>query len=162
MYFKTLEPAFYDTDALGHVNNTRLPAWFEWARNDLFRVFVPDLDPRKWPLIMARIEVDFLAELQYGQPVEIRTWLSRLGGSSFTVTQEAWQSDVCGARGHCVLVQFEHHAKQSLPIEGELRATLVSHVHEHTDSAELEVPALREAARALGTHSATSEGSVPA
>ena len=94
--------------------------------------------------------------------MEIRTWLSRLGGSSFTVTQEAWQSDVCGARGHCVLVQFDHHAKQSLPIEGELRATLVSHVHEHTDSAELDVPALLEAARALGTHSATSEGSVPA
>ncbi|MGO2415088.1 acyl-CoA thioesterase [Cobetia crustatorum] len=157
MYFKTLEPAFFDTDALGHVNNTRLPAWFEWARNDLFRVFVPDLDPRKWPLIMARIEVDFLAELQYGHEVEIRTWLSRLGGSSFTVTQEVWQHGMCGARGQCVLVQFDHQNKQSLRIEGVLRETLTSHLHEHTDSRELDVTALREAAQAGATH-----GSVPA
>ncbi len=161
MYFKRLEPAFFDTDALGHVNNTRLPAWFEWARNDLFRVFVPDLDPRQWPLIMARIEVDFLAELQYGQDVEIRTWLSRLGGSSFTVTQEAWQQGVCGARGQCVLVQFDHQSKQSRRIEGELRETLITHLHEHTDSAELDVSALREAAMTRDARSMTVE-SVPA
>ena len=47
MFVRTIEPAFYDTDALGHVNNTRLPAWFELARNDLFRLFTPDLDPRQ-------------------------------------------------------------------------------------------------------------------
>lgn len=41
MFTRTIEPAFYDTDALGHINNTRLPAWFELARNDLFRLFTP-------------------------------------------------------------------------------------------------------------------------
>lgn len=128
MFVRTLEPAFYDTDALGHVNNTRLPAWFELARNDLFRLFTPDLDPRKWRLIMARMEIDYRAELHYGQEIEIRTYLSRLGNSSFTVTQEARQNGQLTNLGHTVLVHFDHEAKRAVPIEGDLRDALTAHL----------------------------------
>ncbi|HIX62499.1 MAG TPA: acyl-CoA thioesterase [Candidatus Halomonas stercoripullorum] len=128
MFVRTIEPAFYDTDALGHINNTRLPAWFELARNDLFRLFTPDLDPRQWRLIMARMEVDFRAELYYGSDIEIRTYLSRLGNSSFTVTQEAWQEGKLTNVGHAVLVQFDHQAKRAVPIEGALREALEAHL----------------------------------
>lgn len=130
MLTRTIEPAFYDTDALGHINNTRLPAWFELARNDLFRLFTPDLDPRKWQLIMARLEVDFHAELHYGADVEIRTWLSRLGNSSFTVTQQAWQKGRLTNTGHTVLVNFDHERKTATPIQGALRKALETHLHE--------------------------------
>lgn len=128
MFVRTIEPAFYDTDALGHVNNTRLPAWFELARNDLFRLFTPDLDPRKWRLIMARMEVDYRAELLYGQDIEILTYLSRLGNSSFTVTQEARQNGQLTNLGHTVLVHFDHEAKRAVPIEGDLRDVLTAHL----------------------------------
>nr|WP_281187372.1 thioesterase family protein [Halomonas shengliensis] len=130
MFVRTVEPAFYDTDALGHVNNTRLPAWFELARNDLFRLFTPDLDPRKWRLIMARMEVDYRAELQYGEEIEIRTYVSRLGNSSFTVSQEARQGGKLTNLGHTVMVHFDHDAKQAIPITGELRQALEAHFHE--------------------------------
>ena len=128
MFVRTIEPAFHDTDALGHINNTRLPAWFELARNDLFRLFTPDLDPRQWRLIMARMEVDFRGELYYGSDIEIRTYLSRLGNSSFTVTQEAWQEGKLTNVGHAVLVYFDHHAKRAVPIEGALREALEAHL----------------------------------
>ncbi|MGJ7459140.1 acyl-CoA thioesterase [Halomonas sp. MA07-2] len=130
MFTRNVEPAFYDTDALGHINNTRLPAWFELARNDLFRLFTPDLDPRKWRLIMARMEVEYLAELQYGSDIEIRTYLSRLGNSSFTVTQEAWQDGLMTNIGRTVMVQFDHQSKKAMPIEGDLREALEAHVQE--------------------------------
>ncbi|MDR5868534.1 acyl-CoA thioesterase [Halomonas koreensis] len=128
MFTRTIEPAFYDTDALGHVNNTRLPAWFELARNDLFRLFTPDLDPGRWRLIMARMEIDYRAELFYGEDIEIRTYLTRLGNSSFTVTQEARQNGVLANLGHTVLVHYDHQAKRALPIEGELREALAGHL----------------------------------
>lgn len=130
MLTRTIEPAFYDTDALGHVNNTRLPAWFELARNDLFRLFTPDLDPAKWRLIMARMEIDYRAELHYGHDIEVRTYLSRLGNSSFTVTQEAHQKGALTNLGHTVLVHFDHQTKKAVPIEGELREALLEHLHE--------------------------------
>ncbi|MBW6390394.1 acyl-CoA thioesterase [Billgrantia antri] len=128
MFVRTIEPAFYDTDALGHVNNTRLPAWFELARNDLFRLFTPDLDPRKWRLIMARMEIDYRAELHYGSEIEIRTYVSRLGNSSFTVTQEARQKGELTNLGHTVMVHFDHATKRAVPIAGELRAALEAHL----------------------------------
>jgi acyl-CoA thioester hydrolase len=128
MFVRTIEPAFYDTDALGHVNNTRLPAWFELARNDLFRLFTPDLDPRKWRLIMARMEIDYHAELHYGSEIELRTYISRLGNSSFTVTQEAWQQGELTNLGHTVLVHYDYAEKRAAPIEGELRESLKAHL----------------------------------
>ncbi|MCA1768655.1 MAG: acyl-CoA thioesterase [Halomonas sp.] len=130
MFTRTIEPAFYDTDALGHINNTRLPAWFELARNDLFRLFTPDLDPRKWRLMLARIEVVYYGELQYGSEIEIRTYISRLGNSSFTVSQEAWQAGQMTNLGRTVMLQFDHQAKKSIPIDGKLRDALEAHVQE--------------------------------
>ena len=50
---------FSDTDALGHINNTMLPIWFEGARDPIFKFFMPDLDLSKWSLILAKIEVSF-------------------------------------------------------------------------------------------------------
>lgn len=128
MFTRTIEPAFYDTDALGHINNTRLPAWFELARNDIFKLFTPDLSPQKWRLIMARMEVDYRAELFYGHDIEIRTYLTRLGNSSFTVTQEACQLGKLANLGHTVLLQYDHQAKKAVPIEGQLRQALEAHL----------------------------------
>ena len=128
MFVTTLDPAFHDTDALGHINNTRLPAWFEQARTDLFRLFTPDLDPRKWQLIPARLDVEFLAELHYGSSVEVRTFLTRLGNSSFTVTQEARQHGRLCARGNTVMVHYDHDEKHAKQIEGDLRTALEEHL----------------------------------
>ncbi|MGS2742265.1 acyl-CoA thioesterase [Halomonas sp. LS-001] len=130
MFTRTIEPAFYDTDALGHINNTRLPAWFELARNDIFKLFTPDLSPQKWRLIMARMEVDYRAELFYGHDIEIRTYLTRLGNSSFTVTQEARQLGKLANLGHTVLLQYDHQAKKAVPIEGQLRQALEAHLQD--------------------------------
>jgi len=61
MFSTAISPRVYETDAFGHINNTSVPGWFEKGREPLFRIFTPDLDIRKMPLILARMEVDFLA-----------------------------------------------------------------------------------------------------
>lgn len=128
MFTYKFSPSFTDTDALGHINNTRLPVWFERARNDLFKLFTPDLDPKKWRLILASIKVDFLGELFYGEDIEIRTYLNKIGNSSFVVVQEAWQNDKMGSRGEATLVHYNFADKKSMPIEGELREALTAHL----------------------------------
>lgn len=90
MFVRTVEPAFHDTDALGHINNIRLLAWFELAR----------------------------------------TYLPRLGNSSFTVTQEAHQNGTLAVLGNAVMIYYDHQEKRSMPIEGELRCALEQHLHE--------------------------------
>ncbi len=90
-----VHPRFSETDALGHINNTVVPVWFEAARTPIFKIFTPNLDPKQWKLIIAKIEVEFKGELFYGEEVEIRTGIERIGNSSYVIVQEAWQG---GAR----------------------------------------------------------------
>lgn len=128
MFAVTISPRVYETDAFGHINNTVVPGWFEKGREPLFRLFTPDLDLRKLPLIIARIEVDFLAELHFGSDVEIRGWVKKIGNTSFHVLQEAWQNGVCGARGVCVQVHFDYAGKRAVPIKEALRIALEQHL----------------------------------
>lgn len=119
-------PRFYETDAFGHINNTVVAGWFETGREAIFRIFSPDLDPARMNLILARIEVDFVAQIYYGHAVEIRTGVERLGNSSFTVCQEAWQQGQCVARGRAVQVYFDHGSQRPQPLTGDYREALAA------------------------------------
>ncbi len=130
MFSTILSPRFYETDAFGHINNIVVAGWFETGRESIFRVFTPELDPQKLPLILARIEVDFVAQIYYGTDVEIRTGIGGFGRSSFTVLQEAWQKDVLVARGRAVQVYFNHETQASEPLPETFRQQLSAHVVE--------------------------------
>lgn len=124
MFSETFNPRFVDTDALGHINNTAIPIWFEGCRTPIFRWFTPDLDPKQWRIILARYTIEFHAEIFYQEPVEIRTGISRVGGSSFDVYQEAWQRGQKCASGTTVLVHFNHTTKKAEPIPDDIRAPM--------------------------------------
>ena len=128
MFTEVMLPRFSETDALGHINNAVLPVWFEKAREPIFRLFTPDLDIHKWRLIIARITVDFLAELHYGNEVEIRTGLLKVGNSSMTIGHEAWQNGVCCAKGEAVMIHFDYGQKKAIPIPNAVRSELEQHL----------------------------------
>jgi acyl-CoA thioester hydrolase len=124
MFSMTLSPRFYETDAFGHINNTVINGWFETAREPIFRIFNPEMNIKSLPLILARTEVDFVAQAYYGKLVEIKTGIERVGTSSFVVTHEAWQGDICVARGKAVQVYFDFSTQKSAPIPEHERSAL--------------------------------------
>lgn len=127
MFSMTVTPRFYETDALGHINNTVLSGWFETAREPVFRLFNPALALGEWNLILARVEIDYVAQTHYGREVEVRSWIGRLGNSSFVVEQEAWQEGACVARGKAVQVFFNYATQKSEAIPAEYRYLLEQH-----------------------------------
>lgn len=128
MFTEVIQPRFSETDALGHINNTVIPNWFEKAREPLFRMFTPDLDPQKWQLIIARIEVDFKAEIFYTSDVTIKTWLEKIGNSSMTVVQQVWQDEQICAEGRAALIHFDWIKKTPKPIPDDIRTKLSAHL----------------------------------
>lgn len=118
---------FYETDALQHVSNTVLVGWFETARLPIFKYFTPDLDLNNWPLILANYNVDFLQQIYLAGPVEVKTWISRVGNSSFVVYQELWQSNVKKAKGTTTLVSYDYASKKAVRIPDDIRAKLEGH-----------------------------------
>ena len=130
MYKTVVTPRFGDIDGLRHVNNTVLAVWFEQARNPIFRMFTPDLDLdyENWKLIMVRTEFDFLSEMYYGEDVEIRTFIVKIGNSSFTMGHEAWQNGKLAVRGKAVVVHFDFIEKKSVLIPDSIKAQLTEHM----------------------------------
>lgn len=126
MLSEKLMPRFSETDVLGHINNTALPVWFEAARVPIFKIFTPDLDPKQWKLIVAKVEVTFKGELFYGQEVEIKTAIERIGSSSFVILQQAWQHGECCAEGKTVMVRYDFANKSSQPLSEEEKQQLTA------------------------------------
>lgn len=128
MFTMMVSPRFYETDAMGHINNTVVPGWFETAREPVFRIFNPSNEINKLPLILARIEVDFLGQIYYGSDVIINTGVEKIGTASLTIKHEAWQNDKCVARGKAVQVYFDYTTQKSGPIPENMRAILMEHM----------------------------------
>ena len=128
MFKKTVTPRFGNVDGLRHINNTMLPVWFELGREPLFRYFNPGMSLENWNLIMAHIDVDFIVPMTLGADIEIRTIVSKIGRSSFTVYQEAWQSGTLCAKGSAVVVHYDFINKKSMPVPDDIRILLKEHL----------------------------------
>ena len=128
MFTYQVEPRFSETDALGHINNTVVPVWFEQGRTPIFQLFNPDLALDKWNLILKKMDVDFVAQIYLYSPVEIRTSLSAVGNTSMTIHQEVWQKDQLVAQGDCVMVHFDYEQQAKAPIPREVKEKLLQHL----------------------------------
>jgi len=124
MFTLVVSPRFYETDAFGHINNTVVPGWFETAREPVFKLFTDSDKMTKINLILARIEVDFVAQIYYGSEVTIKTGIEKIGNASFVVWHEAWQNGSCCAKGKAVQVYFNLDTQKSEPLPSQYRARL--------------------------------------
>lgn len=115
--FETMiNPRFCETDALAHISNTVLPIWFEHARDPLCKAIHPSMTVDDWPMIVARISVDYIAQVFVQNPVKIITSVSKVGNKSFTLNQKAYQLDKLVCSGECVIVYFDYKNQKTIPI----------------------------------------------
>jgi acyl-CoA thioester hydrolase len=98
-----------------------------------FVFFNPALALDKWNLILAKIEIDYVAQTHYGYDVLLLTGIEKIGNASFVVAQEAWQNDVCVAKGRAVQVYFNYDTQKSEPLPADIRAELEKHLMQVPD-----------------------------
>jgi acyl-CoA thioester hydrolase len=119
-----ITPRFYEIDAHGHINNTVITGWFEAGWAPIFEIFAPEADIKNLPLMLARIEIDFVAQTDYDHDVTIKTNIEYVGSSSFFINQEAWQNDVLVTICKAVQVYFDLKTQKSDRIPDRQRAQL--------------------------------------
>lgn len=124
----TITPHFGDADPLRHINNCRLPVWFEVGRAPIFSIFHPSLELETWPLILAKISVDYVSQMRWDHNVEITTYIKKVGRSSFTTYQEAHQDGRLSAKGEAVLVHFDYATQKATPIPEAVAKELEKHL----------------------------------
>jgi acyl-CoA thioester hydrolase len=107
---------FRDCDAMGHVNNAVYSTYLEQARIGI----LGGLEP----FILARVEIDFRAELRAGEDVEVRSRCPRIGTKSFDLDHEVWAGDRLVAEAKSVLVGYDYDAGTSVPLTENQRRRL--------------------------------------
>jgi acyl-CoA thioester hydrolase len=129
MFYEVIKPRVGETDALGHINNTVFPQWFEAARNPIFKLFNPEsaLNLNQWNLILANMSINFHVPLKFGKDVEIKTFIKRIGNTSLDVYQEAWQDNILHVSGTAIMVHYDYTAKKPQPIADIFKQKL--HMH---------------------------------
>lgn len=129
MYEKVLSPRVSETDGVGHINNTTLPVWFEAARNPLFALFTPDHDFAKWKMVIVKTTLEFISQIYFGQDVEIKVWIKKIGNSSLELYEELHQNGNLCARNIAVYVNYDLQAQKSEKIPEEIRDELKKHLY---------------------------------
>lgn len=114
--FRTYDKLRYgDTDRQGHVNNAVFATFFETGRVDmLFDPAHPFLEAGQ-AFVLARLEIDLVAEINWPGTVEIGTRVGRVGRSSVVLEQAIFQNERLAARGHSVVVLTDETTRRSTP-----------------------------------------------
>lgn len=128
MFTQIITPRFAETDALGHINNNTYGLWFEAGREPIFRLFMPDLNVKKWNLIMAHSSVDFLKEVFWGYEVVVKTAIAKVGNSSFEIKHAIYQNENLCTMGKAILIHYDFISKSSIILPSDIREELESHL----------------------------------
>jgi acyl-CoA thioester hydrolase len=107
---------FRDCDAMGHVNNAVYSTYLEEARIGVLGGL--------GDFILARVEIDFRAELRMGEDVEVHTRCSRVGTKSFDLEHVISADGRVVAEAKSVLVSYDYGRGESVTVPAELRARL--------------------------------------
>jgi acyl-CoA thioester hydrolase len=113
---------FRDLDALGHVNNAVYSTYIEQARV----AFLAPQGAEITSMILARVEIDFRAQVELGETVEIKLWPSRVGSKSFELSYELRVGERLVAEAKSVLVAYDYERGQSQPLPDAWRKLLSS------------------------------------
>jgi acyl-CoA thioester hydrolase len=101
---------------MGHMNNAAHSTFLEEARIDV----VGDLAD----FILARVEIDFRAQLRAGDDVEVHTRCARIGTKSLVLEHELRVDGRLAAEGKSVLVGYDYEQEQSVALSDAVRARL--------------------------------------
>lgn len=121
-----------DPDMLGHLNHARYLSMFEDARMELMATGPTGYagGPGDRGFIAARVAVDYLSAVEYrpGLRLDVQTWVSRVGTSSWTLLAEMCDGDRPMARCECVLVGYDYPARAARPLDDDERAFLTRYL----------------------------------
>ena len=107
---------FRDCDAMGHVNNAVYSTYLEEARIGVLGGLAD--------FILARVEIDFRAELREREEIEVRTRCPRVGTKSFDLEHVISADGRVVAEARSVLVSYDYGRAESVLVPDELRARL--------------------------------------
>ncbi len=120
-FYHPLEVRYADLDPQGHVNNAKFLTYFEQARIAYLihlGLFDADQSFMEIGVILADVHVTFLAPVFFGADLRVGVCTTHLGHKSMQVAYRLVDGGDGRelARGESVLVTYDYHSRQAIPI----------------------------------------------
>lgn len=123
----TVQPRWSDFDMLGHVNNTVYFQYFDLAKSDFFLSRLGgDIDLRSVAPVVVNVNCDFAAPTLPGEPIEVRSRVTKIGEKSLTFEQSVVNPATGSLKCSCttVMVAFNLRAGASVAVPDSWHALL--------------------------------------
>ncbi len=115
-----------DTDRQGHVNNAVFATFMETGRVEM--ILAANEEPLLedgYSFVVAKLDINYLAEILWPGTVDIGTRVVKVGRSSVTMQQAVFQNGVCCATAETVVVHFSQATRKSHGFSEAQRARLL-------------------------------------
>ena len=126
-YSYEVEVRFRDTDGLGHINNAVYLTYVESCRthflDDVVGVSIYGVGKRI-PVILARAEIDFVAQGYLHHKIKVESYISHIGNKSFKQSYILKAGDQVLAKSTAVLVWFDFDQNKSVTLPEDVRQKL--------------------------------------
>ena len=110
----TIQTRFQDLDPLGHINNVAMAALFESGRVRFNRMLgLAAWTTHRW--LVARVEINYIAEGHFPADVEITTGIGAIGTRSWHILSAAFQGGAVIAACDTVIVMSSERGAAALP-----------------------------------------------
>ncbi|GHF92724.1 thioesterase [Deinococcus piscis] len=114
-----IQMRYGDTDAMGHLNNATYVSYLETSRVQMLaEMGIPLADLLT---VVARVEVDYVAEIKLGQQVMVETLVESVGRSSYTFVVRILADGIPSAYARTVQVNIGPD-KRPTPLPADRRA----------------------------------------
>ena len=124
VFISTQKLRFCDTDRLGHVNNAVYSVMCEAGRSELM-LAAGLLEPDSGHgVVIARLELDFLREMNWPGEIRIETVIHRIGQKSVQVRQHVHQGETLVAKATSILAVIDTEKRCAVPITEAWREAL--------------------------------------
>lgn len=120
----TVPLRYNDTDRQGHVNNAVFVTLLETGRVRLLYSGDKGLSPPGTQFVIANLNLDYVAELDWRYPTEVGSGIAKIGTSSIRFSQMIVQEGKVAGRAETVIVLMDNETRKATPIPDETRSLL--------------------------------------
>jgi acyl-CoA thioester hydrolase len=124
-HWTTVTLRYGDTDKLGHVNNAVFATICEAGRAHLLFNREGTIAGVGVTMVLANLNLDFLAEMHFPGSVEVGTAVETFGKSSLRLVQALYKDDVCCGISRSTIVLISEETRKALPIPEAIKQSIL-------------------------------------
>ena len=117
-----IQMRFEDIDSYSHVNNIAQQAYFDVGKSAFFeRLWQEVGQAERRDVMIVSVQTDFVAQIRYGDKIEVVTSVKSIGNKSLTLRQEILRDGVLCSRSCAVMVCYDREQGQAVEVPASWR-----------------------------------------